>query len=113
MLDMKATIHSWPLHLLPEIPKYIGPRASQIQSMTLRRSISLPQVVGFGMSGSNLPVAMFKFDLSTLPQLAASAIRLRSCARALKISEGQYSKVFQLTMDDGRVVAAILPSHHT
>ncbi|PYI02398.1 phosphotransferase enzyme family protein [Aspergillus sclerotiicarbonarius CBS 121057] len=51
-----------------------------------------------------------KFDLSTLLQLAASAIGSRSCTQVLKISEGQYNKVFQLTMDDGREVIAKLPN---
>ena len=51
-----------------------------------------------------------KFDLSTLLQLAASAIGSRSCTQVLKISEGQYNKVFQMTMDDGRVVIAKLPN---
>ncbi|KAL4783164.1 hypothetical protein BJX76DRAFT_348840 [Aspergillus varians] len=50
-----------------------------------------------------------KFDLSTLLQLAASAIGSRSCTQVLKISEGQYNKVFQLTMDDGRKIIAKLP----
>jgi hypothetical protein len=51
-----------------------------------------------------------KFDLSALLQLAASAIGSRSCTKVLKISEGQYNKVFQLTMDDGREVIAKLPN---
>ena len=51
-----------------------------------------------------------KFDLSTLLQLAASAIGSRSCTHVLKISEGQYNKVFQLTMDDGREIIAKLPN---
>ncbi|KAL2869488.1 phosphotransferase enzyme family protein [Aspergillus lucknowensis] len=51
-----------------------------------------------------------KFDLSTLLNLAASAIGSRSCTLMLKISEGQYNKVFQLTMDDGREVIAKLPN---
>ncbi|RWQ91924.1 phosphotransferase enzyme family protein [Paecilomyces variotii] len=50
------------------------------------------------------------FDLSTLLQLAASAIGSRSCTEVLKISEGQYNKVFQLTMDDGREIIAKLPN---
>lgn len=51
-----------------------------------------------------------KFDLSALLQLAASAIGSRSCTGVLKISEGQYNKVFQLTMDDGREIIAKLPN---
>lgn len=51
-----------------------------------------------------------KFDPSALLQLAASAIGLRSCTQVLKISEGQYNKVFQLTMDDGRAIIAKLPN---
>ncbi|EAW09982.1 phosphotransferase enzyme family protein [Aspergillus clavatus NRRL 1] len=50
------------------------------------------------------------FDLSTLLQRAASAIGSRSCTEVLKISEGQYNKVFQLTMNDGREIIAKLPN---
>jgi hypothetical protein len=51
-----------------------------------------------------------KFDLLALLRLAASAIGAKSCNRVLKISEGQYNKAFQLTMDDGREVIAKLPN---
>ncbi|KAE8153166.1 phosphotransferase enzyme family protein [Aspergillus avenaceus] len=51
-----------------------------------------------------------KFDLSALLQLATSVIGSRSCTQVLKISEGQYNKVFQLTMDDGRELIAKLPN---
>ncbi|OJJ51118.1 hypothetical protein ASPZODRAFT_148466 [Penicilliopsis zonata CBS 506.65] len=51
-----------------------------------------------------------KFDLSTLLRLAASVIGARSCTQVLKVSEGQYNKVFQLTMDDGREIIAKLPN---
>ncbi|GKZ30769.1 phosphotransferase enzyme [Aspergillus brasiliensis] len=50
------------------------------------------------------------FELSTLLQLAASAIGSKSCTEVLKISEGQYNKVFQLTMDDGHEIIAKLPN---
>lgn len=50
------------------------------------------------------------FDLSALPQLAASAVGSQSCTHVLKISEGQHSKVFRLTMDDGREIIAKLPN---
>lgn len=45
-----------------------------------------------------------------LYQLAASAIGSESCVKVLKISEGQFNKVFLLTMDDGREVIAKLPN---
>ncbi|KAL4802390.1 kinase-like domain-containing protein [Aspergillus unguis] len=51
-----------------------------------------------------------KFDLSTLLEIAAAAIGSRACTHVLKISEGQYNKVFQLTMDDGREIIAKLPN---
>ncbi|OGM49765.1 hypothetical protein ABOM_001786 [Aspergillus bombycis] len=78
--------------------------------MALWRSIGLRQVVGFGTSGQQLACRYVTFDLSTLLQLAASAVGSRSCTQVLKISEGQYNKVFQLTMDDGRMVIAMLPN---
>ncbi|PWY66750.1 phosphotransferase enzyme family protein [Aspergillus heteromorphus CBS 117.55] len=60
--------------------------------------------------GQQLACRYVKFDLSTLLQLAASAIGSKSCTQVLKISEGQYNKVFQLTMDDGREIIAKLPN---
>ncbi|PYI27434.1 phosphotransferase enzyme family protein [Aspergillus indologenus CBS 114.80] len=51
-----------------------------------------------------------RFDLSTLLKLATSAIGSRSCTQVVKVSEGQYNKVFQLTMDDGREMIAKLPN---
>ncbi|KAL5336798.1 hypothetical protein BJX70DRAFT_389720 [Aspergillus crustosus] len=49
-----------------------------------------------------------KFNLLTLLQLAASAISSRSCTQVLKISEGQYNKAFQLTMDGREIIAKLL-----
>lgn len=51
-----------------------------------------------------------EFDLSALLQLAASAVGSRSCTQVLKILEGQYNKVFEITMDDGRELIAKLPN---
>ena len=50
------------------------------------------------------------FNLSALLQLAASVVGAQSCTHVLKISEGQYNKVFQLTMDDGLEIIAKLPN---
>ncbi|OJJ73162.1 hypothetical protein ASPBRDRAFT_73611 [Aspergillus brasiliensis CBS 101740] len=63
-----------------------------------------------GRSSHQVDCRYVNFDLSTLLQLAASAIGPRSCIEVLKISEGQYNKVFQLTMDDGRKMIAKLPN---
>lgn len=51
-----------------------------------------------------------KFDMSNLLKLAASAIGSKSCVQVIKISEGQYNKVFLLTMGDGREAIAKLPN---
>lgn len=51
-----------------------------------------------------------KFDLSALLQIASSAVGSKSCTQVLKISEGQYNKVFQITMDDGHEIIAKLPN---
>ncbi|OJD24357.1 hypothetical protein ACJ73_04292 [Blastomyces percursus] len=51
-----------------------------------------------------------KFDMSNLLELAASAIGSKSCVQVVKISEGQYNKVFLLTMSDGREAIAKLPN---
>ncbi|PWY76013.1 phosphotransferase enzyme family protein [Aspergillus sclerotioniger CBS 115572] len=51
-----------------------------------------------------------KFDLTALLQLAAAATASRSCTQVSKISDGQYNKVYQLTMDDGREFIAKFPN---
>ncbi|KAH9210302.1 phosphotransferase enzyme family protein [Leptodontidium sp. 2 PMI_412] len=51
-----------------------------------------------------------KFDLTKLCRVAASAIGSESCVQVVKVSEGQFNKVFLLTMDDGREVIAKLPN---
>ncbi|KAI2902798.1 hypothetical protein CBS11852_1934 [Aspergillus niger] len=51
-----------------------------------------------------------KFGLSVFLQLASSAIGSKSCTQVLKISEGQYIEVFQITMDNGREIIAKLPN---
>lgn len=51
-----------------------------------------------------------KFDLSALLEIASSAVGSKSCTQVLKISEGQYNKVFQITMDDGHEIIAKLPN---
>ncbi|KAI2738009.1 hypothetical protein DTO012A8_9992 [Penicillium roqueforti] len=51
-----------------------------------------------------------KFDHSTLLKVAASAVGSKACTHVLKISEGQYNKLFQLTIDDRRDIIAKLPN---
>ncbi|KMU87576.1 hypothetical protein CIHG_05969 [Coccidioides immitis H538.4] len=51
-----------------------------------------------------------KFNITKLLKLAAASIGSESCAEVVKLSEGQYNKVFQLTMHDGREVIAKLPN---
>ncbi|EFQ99332.1 phosphotransferase enzyme family protein [Nannizzia gypsea CBS 118893] len=51
-----------------------------------------------------------KFDMHELLRVAATALGSNSCTKILKVSEGQHSKVFQLTMDNGHEVIAKLPN---
>ncbi|KAI2708403.1 hypothetical protein CBS147332_6464 [Penicillium roqueforti] len=51
-----------------------------------------------------------KFDHSTLLKVAASAVGSKACTYVLKISEGQYNKLFQLTIDDRCDIIAKLPN---
>ncbi|KMU77095.1 hypothetical protein CISG_06133 [Coccidioides immitis RMSCC 3703] len=51
-----------------------------------------------------------KFDMSRLLELAVSLIGSKYCVEVVKISEGQYNKVFLLTMNDGREVIVKLPN---
>lgn len=57
-----------------------------------------------------LAARYLKFDITALLKLAATSIGSESCVEVVKISEGQYNKVFQLTMNDGREVIAKLPN---
>lgn len=51
-----------------------------------------------------------EFDLSGLLQVAAQAIGARSCVKVEKLPEGNFSKVFLITMDDNRELIAKLPN---
>ena len=51
-----------------------------------------------------------KFDMQKSCRLATSSIGSKSCVRVVGMSEGQFNKVFLLTMDDGREVIAKLPN---
>lgn len=51
-----------------------------------------------------------EFDLSGLLQVSAQAIGARSCVKVEKLPEGNFSKVFLITMDDGRELIAKLPN---
>jgi hypothetical protein len=51
-----------------------------------------------------------EFDLSGLLQVSAQAIKARSCVKVEKLPEGNFSKVFLITMDDDRELIAILPN---
>jgi hypothetical protein len=51
-----------------------------------------------------------EFDLPGLLQVSAQAIGARSCIKIEKLPEGNFSKVFLISMDDGREVIAKLPN---
>lgn len=47
-----------------------------------------------------------RFNVAKLQSAAASTVGARSCAEMSKIGEGNFNKVFKLTMDDNFVVIA-------
>jgi hypothetical protein len=51
-----------------------------------------------------------KFNLKQLCRVAAESVGSKSCVEAVKIVEGQYNKVFLLTMNDGKEVIAKMPN---
>ncbi|KAH8726037.1 phosphotransferase enzyme family protein [Phaeosphaeriaceae sp. PMI808] len=57
-----------------------------------------------------LAMRYIKFDLQELCRLAASSIGSDFCTEAVKFGEGQFNKVFLLTMNDGKEVVAKLPN---
>jgi len=50
-----------------------------------------------------------RFNVLELQNAAANAIGLRNCTKISKIGEGNFNKVFKLTMDDESVVIARIP----
>ncbi|KAM5438425.1 hypothetical protein MferCBS31731_005002 [Microsporum ferrugineum] len=57
-----------------------------------------------------MAVRYVEFDMPGLLKVAASAVGADLCTRVVKLSEGQYNKVFLLTMNDGREIIAKLPN---
>jgi len=51
-----------------------------------------------------------EFDLPGLLKVSAQAIGARSCVKIEKLPEGNFNKVFLITMDDGRELIAKLPN---
>lgn len=51
-----------------------------------------------------------QFDLSGLLEILAEAIGARQCVKIEKLSEGNFNKVFLITMIDGRDLIAKLPN---
>jgi hypothetical protein len=51
-----------------------------------------------------------EFDLPGLLQVSAQAMGARSCVKVEKLPEGNFSKVFLISMDDGRELIAKLPN---
>lgn len=73
-------------------------------------SIDSPQGGGSGPSENSLRPTYVKFDMLELYRVAATSIGSESCVKVVKVSEGQFNKVFLLGMDDGREVIAKLPN---
>ena len=51
-----------------------------------------------------------RFDLQELMSATARALRSAACVQVEKLSEGNFSKAFLLTMDDGKQAVARLPN---
>ena len=51
-----------------------------------------------------------KFNITELARIAAQVTRSKSCIQVQKLPEGNFSKVFLITMDDGKEVIAKLPN---
>jgi hypothetical protein len=50
------------------------------------------------------------FNVAELQSLAAKVIGSTGCASMIKLAEGDFNKVFRLTMDDGKQVLARIPN---
>lgn len=50
------------------------------------------------------------FNVAELQKVAAQAIGSEKCVSMIKLAEGNYNKVFRLTMDDGKTVLARIPN---
>jgi hypothetical protein len=51
-----------------------------------------------------------EFDLQGLLQVSAQALGARTCVKVEKMPEGNFSKVFLITMDSGRELIAKIPN---
>ena len=51
-----------------------------------------------------------QFDMNELVHVAAGSVASKSCVAVCKLPEGQYSKAFLLTMEDGKRVIAKVPN---
>jgi hypothetical protein len=51
-----------------------------------------------------------KFNLQELLQVSAQAVGARFCVKVEKLPEGNFNKVFLITIDDGRELIAKLPN---
>ena len=51
-----------------------------------------------------------KFNITELARIAAEVTGSKSCIQVQKLPEGNFSKVFLITMDDGKEVIAKLPN---
>lgn len=49
------------------------------------------------------------FNMNRLAQMAASSVDSRCCVAIEKYPDGQYSKAFLMTMEDGKQVVAKVP----
>ena len=50
------------------------------------------------------------FDMDKLAQIAASTMGSKSCVAVEKYPDGQYTKAFLMTMDDGKQVVTKVPN---
>jgi hypothetical protein len=51
-----------------------------------------------------------KFDLTGLLEVSAKAVGARRCVQIEKLPEGNFNKVFLLTMDNGKYLIAKIPN---
>jgi hypothetical protein len=95
-----------------------SPSADALHTQT-NKSTTIPSVDDYYIyssgrwlwnESSQLESRRLNFDPTELARAAATAVGSRTCRKLEKLSEGDFNKVFLLTMDDNRELIAKLPN---
>jgi hypothetical protein len=76
----------------------------------MRTSTAIQVDVRFEMKSNSFATSSEKFNVPELQRIAASCVGARMCISMTKLAEGSSNKVFQLVMDNGKIVIDRIPN---